>query len=325
MDFQKLRRDAAKFLEENKQRIHDNPHSIEYILEKIDNYINTLRNEIKRLFPIDENLMMEIEQKLPRPGAGEIDKQNKFNTIKSKLVSVSNKLENELKAFQRNFSSISILGPDENALRQYKANVNKVFQSEIDFPYQDTKLQEIVGKINNQSRELYYSRDLKSMMTLYQRIRSEDTIDDFRKREEWKLHSKVDEIISTYRKYLSNYINVYQEYYQRFSNGDSAITETFMISGKEETSGFNVDEEFESTEVKQETNEMIREAEPETVSKLDEGLEEVGAVEAGVVHQEEPQFIKTVTITYNDGYTITLDIPTDSREKLKAKLAKMVF
>jgi hypothetical protein len=324
VDFLKLRRDAAKFLEDNKQRIHDNPHSIDYVLKKVDHYVDTFRSEIKGGFPIDESLLLEIEQKLPRPKIGGVEQLENAST-KNRLISISTRLENELRNYERIINN-SQWGEDPNAYNQYKRSALAILLGEKEFLFHGTCLESMISTINQEHHRIERGGSTKTLKSAYQSIRSSSVIDDFKKREEDRIFTKVDQIISTYNKYLADYLNVYQEYYQRYSDVTSPKMETFLPEKREEAASFKGEDKFESTAVKQETYEMAGEVKPETFSKLDEGLEEVGAtVEEKVDRQEESRYIKTVTITYNDGYTINLEIPADSREELKAELAKLVF
>lgn len=324
VDFEKLRIDATKFLEENKQRIQDNPHSIEYVLKKVDHYVDTFRSEIKDLFPIAESLLLEIEQKLPRPKIGGVEQLENASTNKNRLISISTRLENELRNYERIINN-SHWGEDPNAYNLYLTKALTILRGEKEFLFHGTCLESMIKTINQEHHLIERGGSTKTLKSAYQSIRSSAVIDDFKKREEDRIFTKVDRIISTYNKYLADYLNVYQENYQRHSDIPSPKMETFVTEKREEAASLKGEDKFGSIAVKQETYETSGEVKPETFSKLDEGLEEVGATVEEKVDQEESRYIKTVTIIYNDGYTINLEIPAGSREKLKAELAKLVF
>lgn len=323
VDFEKLRRDVDRFLEENKQRIHDNPHSIDFVLKKLDNYIdNTFRNEIKELFPLDERLVNEIEGKLTRPRTKEVEIENSSN-IKNRLVSISTRLENELKVYERSLRN-SLLGEDFDAYQVYVRNVQSIIDEERDFLSYGSWFESLIKEINHESKRVRNGESTKNLKLVYQHIRSNSVIDIFKKREEKKIFSKVDQVIGEYRTYLYEYLTHYQVYYKRYS-GVGFTKNNIETDEREGTSGLNFEKDFVNMVAEQDTHENVQEVEHRKISKLDEGLVEVGAVVEEAKHQIDPHNIQSITITYNDGYTITLDIPPNSREKLKEELVKLVF
>ncbi|MCH6266992.1 hypothetical protein [Neobacillus citreus] len=324
MDFQKLRTEAANFLKENKQRIQDNPHSIDYVLKKFDGYLDIFRNEIKESFPMEESLISEIEQKLPRPKIGEIEQFENVGKIKDRLISISTRLENEIIEYERIIKN-SPWGPELSDFNKYRSKALDILRNEKEFLLDGTYLEPMIDTINQEHRSIAYGGSTRALKSAYQRIRSSAVIDEFKRREEEKIFSKVDETINAYSKYLSEYLKIYQEHYERYSDRFCSKQDTLLKVEMKGTPDFVIDDGFESKENIEEREVMVQDSRLETVSMLDEGLEEVGVFESKIASKKELNAIKTVTITYTDGYSITLDIPVGSREKLKAELAKLVF
>lgn len=219
-----------QYLEKLKKSMFTNPLRINLTIKKLDMYVDSFHREINELLQQEnKSVNFDIEKNVKKPNIVpvDLDKLENAERIKSKLVSVSNKLLSELEDFRKSINFFNFI----EGTKRFEQNVLQILKKEVDFLNKGTTLDRIISDIEKElnygdqkEQESLFSKirsweylmddgSLEELKRLFIDIRSNEVIDEIRKNEEEKLNEIINHIINEYKDYLSNCINYYKNHY----------------------------------------------------------------------------------------------------------------
>lgn len=358
MNFKQLRSNITQHLKDRRQNIADNPRSVDYILMKLDSYVDIIYKEIQEAFPLgDLGVIQQIENSLTRPQQREIEPIETSISIKNKLVGIANELENELRGFERECGSFYF---DYIAFRRYKHNAISLMENEYDFLFEGTCLQSKIGEINNEHRriESTNSSNTRTLRGIYESFKSGSVINHFKEKAERDFFKKVDEVIDEYKDYLLGFVQRYEEKWLvvKAAAEPKSESNSISMSDKEALEDVQVsmspfEEDLSSSVLSTSTKEIAEMAVsavdvPITTrdqSEIDEDLQSSSAFDLDYLFPKEPEqknnrkassnmdeeesnqpHIATLTITYGDGEIMEYTLSSE-REKLWDELEELLL
>jgi hypothetical protein len=325
VSFKELSSNITQYLANRRKDISDNPRSVNYILLKLDQYVDIIYRELQESFPLaDTGVIQQIENSLTRPRQREIEQMETSVSIKNKLVRIANELENELREFERKNNNIYSYGIYD--FITYNNNTVGIMKRESDFLFNGTCLNSMIDEINDENRRLQRTgstQSIRNLRRIYQFFKSERVISDIKAKAEREFFTKIDEIIAEYQKYLSEFLRMYEEKW------------AVKVQAKEAPEFVSVPQEVEVPVTTQEMP-IIEEMSPsqQSDSGLDidylfpkelEGIEDISEESVGLEEvKQNPRHVTKLTVTYDNGKTKEFSLSTD-QEELQGELERLLL
>ncbi|OIJ14225.1 hypothetical protein BKP37_09080 [Anaerobacillus alkalilacustris] len=216
MDFQQIDHNVMKYLDKQKKSLQLNPRGINLTIKKLDQYANNFHFEINELLKQEnKSINNDIEKKIQKPKIKfvDVDRFDDADKVKSKLVSVSNKLINELNILIKNSRGFHV-DTGHGSTKRFRRNVDYILREELDVAYENTsRLNRVVSAINQEIR-YGYCEDYDNLNKLFQLIRDYRVIDELKGSSEENLFVIIDDMFKQYKDYFSQCIVSYLTYYK---------------------------------------------------------------------------------------------------------------
>ncbi|OIJ20743.1 hypothetical protein BKP45_08055 [Anaerobacillus alkalidiazotrophicus] len=236
MDFQRIDQNVMKYLDKQKKSLQLNPRGINLTIKKLDQYASNFHFEINELLKLEnKSTNNDIEKKIQKPKIKFVDVErfDDVEKVKSKLVSVSNKLINELNILIKNSRGFH-LEIGNGSTKRFRRNVDYILREELDVSYTNkSHLYRVVSAINQEIR-YGYCENFDELNKLFQYIRDPRVIDELKGSSEENIFSIIDDMFRQYKDYFSQCIVSYITYYNHMPEIAQKDEEHEVIKTKSE-------------------------------------------------------------------------------------------